>query len=553
MIQQPKLIVPRAQRIRTTFQFAADLAPHSEAQGDLVWRGVVETVLSWAQSRFSERFPPEASGLRSFDLELPGQEVRCVAIDDRSWSLRLTHPDAPLPGRLPVPGRTWRTELALARTEAGGMRFAARVICASMEYATQPIAFTRPRIVNDLADRYGLEDVRSLTGTAWELDSDSDLVEFRDFLLDHRRTLPVYLVSSVSASGKDYELVDAADLAIRARGLAHVATIGTRLSYEWTALVGKVWSAYNGAVRTYLPALSFDDDDPREHRLALGGTILDFSFQNQVGEDAFVTFLIEQAHVRSATARFDPSPCLFFADAIRRQSTIALEAADQDADWRSLYEETIGTLNRKLEELAAEAEEYNDDAIAAGRERDQYAEDNWRLKRHNDALRAALAAIGRTADESVPAPEGYDDLPEWVSTHLPGRLTLHPRATKELKDALYEDLEHVVDSILLLANEYRNMRLGLEGAKEAFEAGLERLTLRNGFSISEEKAGEQGMTYFVPYPPRSGRTQFLRFHLRTKANTRDPRRCLAIYFFWDDDRKEVVVGSLPGHLDNRLT
>ena len=42
-------------------------------------------------------------------------------------------------------------------------------------------------------------------------------------------------------------------------------------------------------------------------------------------------------------------------------------------------------------------------------------------------------------------------------------------------------------------------------------------------------------------------------HLKSGGNTRDPTRCLRIYFFWDDDEQQVVVGSLPGHLENRLT
>jgi hypothetical protein len=37
------------------------------------------------------------------------------------------------------------------------------------------------------------------------------------------------------------------------------------------------------------------------------------------------------------------------------------------------------------------------------------------------------------------------------------------------------------------------------------------------------------------------------------GNTRDPKRRLEIYYFWDDDPQQVMVGWLPGHLVNRLT
>jgi hypothetical protein len=69
------------------------------------------------------------------------------------------------------------------------------------------------------------------------------------------------------------------------------------------------------------------------------------------------------------------------------------------------------------------------------------------------------------------------------------------------------------------------------------------------FGISGSRAGEQGDEYFVPY---RGRKRFLEWHLK-KGNSRDPRRDLRIYFFWDEEDEEIVLGYLTGHLDNRLT
>ena len=68
-------------------------------------------------------------------------------------------------------------------------------------------------------------------------------------------------------------------------------------------------------------------------------------------------------------------------------------------------------------------------------------------------------------------------------------------------------------------------------------------------SISETRAGEQGDEYFVRY---RGRREFLGWHLK-KGTSRDASRDLRIYFFWDEEDEEVVIGYLPGHLDNRIT
>ena len=37
----------------------------------------------------------------------------------------------------------------------------------------------------------------------------------------------------------------------------------------------------------------------------------------------------------------------------------------------------------------------------------------------------------------------------------------------------------------------------------------------------------------------------------TKGDGRDPRKCLRIYYFWDNETGMVVVGSLPYHLNIR--
>ena len=37
-------------------------------------------------------------------------------------------------------------------------------------------------------------------------------------------------------------------------------------------------------------------------------------------------------------------------------------------------------------------------------------------------------------------------------------------------------------------------------------------------------------------------------HLKNNSGTRGPRRCLRIYFAWDEDTARVVIGHPPGHM-----
>ena len=126
------------------------------------------------------------------------------------------------------------------------------------------------------------------------------------------------------------------------------------------------------------------------------------------------------------------------------------------------------------------------------------------------------------------------------------KVVLLPRAFQGAKKSCYNNPPLVYKSLLLLANEYRNMKLGLIEPEE-YQKARDVLQIRDGGSIDEDHAGEYGDTYYVRYPIGSSAKRFLEFHLRSRSNTRDPERCLAIYYFWDDETQQVVVGWLPGH------
>jgi hypothetical protein len=84
---------------------------------------------------------------------------------------------------------------------------------------------------------------------------------------------------------------------------------------------------------------------------------------------------------------------------------------------------------------------------------------------------------------------------------------------------------------------------------EAFKAACEKLHLEEGPTGSGIRAGEQGEEYFVKF---GGRRVFLDRHLK-KGSSRDPRYAFRLYFFWDEENDQVVVGWLPSHLDSRIT
>ena len=427
----------------------------------------------------------------------------------------------------------------------------------------------------DLARAVGLAEIRPLDGQPWLLQSSNDLTELRDLLVDPRRTLPVIMLTQPDRSHygiqiSDYVLEETV-LARRLQAVAHVVLMPWTLGFEWTDLVGQPWAAYLGAVRTYRPGLDFEEDPASAHPRTFIDRILFWRHEDLHGEAAFLEFLVNQMYFEAATKRIDWGDCLFLTDARTKAAEIARErlhrevivqqsTAGEVAALRTRIEQieaAHGTereaLSAKIAEAEKEAKAWSDDSLQAAKDREYYVDENKKLRLQIDMLRARLTEkIGEAVDATISIPQRFDELPEWVSVHLAGRLELHPRALRGLKNASYQDVGLVYRALLLLANEYRNMRIGFDGAKDAYDNGVKRLGLRHDGSISQERAGHEGDEYYVRYPVGAQTRRFLELHLR-KGTSKDERHCLAIYFFWDDDTQQVVVGWLPSHLDNRQT
>jgi hypothetical protein len=554
----PLVARPGQPSIRTTFQLRADLLEKSGGGGEGLFSAAIATILAWLEKKFPGPLPTPAYEREPFSVdEVPGQTLQCVTVPEQGlWSLRLVQPDAPYRKLPAVPGRTWITEIALAR-RVDSVKLGIKVLCASLSYATGEIALTRPRIVLHLASDFTVSDIRPLDGKPWLLRTNDDLDELFRLLVNPGRGLPVHLLTQpdevrLGLRVADF-LLDGDRLAREVQGLAHVVLMPSRLTRRWADLVGSSWSVYLGAIRTYRPDLDLDEDSPAGHPLTIAKRVLATEYDGLHAEAAFTRMLVEQDHFFASAKRVDWQPCVFYTDAIRLSSEKAYAGLQEADDWQAVYEQEISSLKAKVTELQAEAEAYNDDAIAAGRVRDYYLGENLRLRAGNDSLRLALEGkIQNPLVKETEPPATYEDLVELINTNLAGRLTLHPRALRGLKDAQYADIDLVWRSLLLLANEYRAMRVGLPDARLRFEENLSKLEVQLQGSITESRAGEQGEAYYIRFPPHSEHKKFLNLHL-WKGKSKEQRHSLRIYFFWDDDTQEVVVGWLPSHLDNRLT
>jgi hypothetical protein len=504
--------------------------------------------LRWLHKRAGP-LPSHAWDGTTFEREVaPGHSAYAVSLTEPApyWVARLDHPDAD------VPGRTWSTEVTVGISPQGA-QFGVRLSCVSRR-DDPDVELSTPGIALQVAGRPGLQDFGvPLTSEPWMLETTDDVHRLLELIENPRRTRPVYVASLPDGKvNPATAFVECGSLARRCLGIAHVVILPSPLSFELTNQVGKEHSVFGGAVRSYFPGFAVEDQTPRKHPLALPARIVDWVGG---GARAFEDLLVRRAYEYS-TRRPDLEDRLPSFTRVRK---IALSRRQFDLERGGDQKAIIINLQAQNQELSREAETWEALATEEMNQRRHIQDEADQLKAQNEWMRTELDRLrlelqkltGSRADAPVPFPTELGKLAEWAHEAVPGRLTLSPRAIKAAKQGLYRETRHVFNALLLLANEYRDMKVhGGPERKSSFERALQELGLRCEPTFSGSRYGEFGDTYFVDW---SGQRRLLDMHLKNGGNTRDPTRCLRIYFFWDDDEQQVIVGSLPGHLDTRLT
>lgn len=575
-------IRPGRPNVQATYQLLKAELVSGATENEAVFSKARSAAIAWLARKFDwiKKDPAAQRGDSFSILDVPGQRIEVIAIPSEGlWTARLEHPDVGLGSAAqPTAGRTWLNDLSIQRVD-GRVLIGVRIMCASLAECTAPVRNVRPAIVRHWLENIGLIDGRRLSSSPWQL-STQDIDRFHELLANPNRELPVVVLSQADRR-RDPHLsewvLDPQAIAKHLHGFAHVVLMPRNVGFLWTDRVGKEWSVYNGAVRTYMPSLDFEEQSRWVHPLDMVDGIMGSATESLRCEKAFTEILVQRiserqpppwahlqhgrifipdARIRAAAAeRLRVTEAVAAAQQHQTANALAVESLRQQFDASSLaYEAELAALREQVKEAKAEALEYDASWTQANRHMEDYKQQcknmQWQLK---SLLEKIKEKTGENPDEELALPQAYDDFADWVSRHFPGRLSFHPRTRKSLKNATYEDISLVARALQLLANEYWSMRLeGGSEAKERFEQKLTALGLHLDGSITPERAGEQGDDYFVPWPPHKPKRTFIDQHLR-KGKTKDDRVCLAIYFFWDEDSNSVVVCWLPSHLDNRMT
>ena len=363
---------PRATRA-TVYQLRADvLCPDGMVNA---FARIIGLVLPFVAKSLYTKLPPEATERRSFEIQDEDRLCECIAVPERMlWAIRFKFASKD--------GTAWYYDLALVR-EDDRLIFGMKIDTA-FGADVKALQANLP-LVESLLGCGLLAQGRPVTANLWQVNTPEDVEELLALLEDPRRSLPVIAVSAVNWKAWRFTphapgyLVNASYLADRVKGYAIVAQISFQGAFALTDAVGKSWSVYDGACRTYFPKIDFDNGSPAHHPCNLKDKIWFWNYEGLRGERGYTAFLIDTAHRGASTSRTDWSGLYFVPDAriLAAELEMAHAAHLANAPERELaMQNHIAALQRKLQTAEDENADWLSELEQATEEAEYYKQEN---------------------------------------------------------------------------------------------------------------------------------------------------------------------------------
>lgn len=490
-------------------------------------------VLKWAAQQVGDQLPEAATEGRSFEHLRGGRT--CIAAgftdDHRAlWALRVDRPDAN------VAQRTWTTEVVIGHAPgAPNALFSLRLLLNTPEAKPQ-IEPAVPGLVRQIASACKLhQGGKQLDGKVWRITSRDDIDQLIADLLDPTRSVPI-LVCSVAEA----ELQPGINIQLLAKvtlGIARVVIIPANHTWVLTRELGKPLSVYNGAARAYMPGFTHDAN-PFAHRLFL----LNNNATDERAQSALTA--LRWIAANESVRRLELGTDVLAFSAVRDASLdVERERLKQtgsaDTEQLRAAQAQIDALKETLRR-SAETQQWLSDEHKAAEERAQNLEQQLRGAQFRiQQLLAQIKARGEEPDADVRLPGNWDRFADWCDEVLSGRVVLSARARREVKSADFDDPQTAARCLLWLANEYRDSRIN--GASSDLRKPLDE-------GIHNERCGADSFEFSW-----GTRNVSVEWHIKNGGNTRDPRRCLRIYYFWDEESQMVVIATMPAHIRTGAT
>ncbi len=489
--------------------------------------------LAWANRRAGGALPKDAWDFQEFELLAGGRNSAAVRISNDVmdlWALRAEDPDKE------VAGRIWSTEVVVGGEVGKRPLLSVRLIVSTAEpdFSVEPHV---PGLVLQMIEAPGLvRGPRKLLAVPRLIQTENDAEDLCDHLEDPERRLPVFVFAVPQGEGAA-PMIDDRVVARATAGLARTTRVTDELSWVLTKRFGKYRSVFNGGVRAYMPGFSATDD-PYRHRLFLGENLRDTEYAQTCA-----TWMRKIAADFSISATRLGKEVLDFASvrtiSRRVKSNDLSKRAAPDAERLETARQLVESLESQVTEKEKEIDGYVE-MVADAEARALAAEhENRSLLFKVRQQKDALAAGGEAPTAEPPLPLEWPDFLNWFDQTYPDRVLLTPAARRMARAPEFEDVALVARAVAWLATVQHDTRVNGGGS-------LRDVAVEDG--ILNASCG--GDAYSVHW---KGRRYEVDWHIKTGGTTRNPKRCLRIYYFWEPDTHQTVIDHLPSHRRTSLT
>ena len=493
-------------------------------------------ILKWAEKRTGGRLPPTAWEHDEFEHLAGGRNCAAVRIVDDTrdiWAIRADDPDKG------VAQRVWTTEAIVGHKPGQEALLSVRLLVSSPEQELQ-IEPAVPGLVHQLETKCGLyQGIERLDPVPWLIRSEDDVDRLIDTLIDPTRRMPVFVVTVPEFSADPARpLIDPLPIARATLAIAVVVVLPAQFTWVLTERFGKRLSVFGGAVRVYLPGFAEDANPYGGHDLVLADRL-------STGEGvANISAWLRRVAATESIRRLRLGQDILSYATVRRHSLDATHTRLEQEG--ASYEEQLTAAQAQIDTLNEDLEKSNEMVqllfdenesveIRARTAEAQLTSASYRIQQ----LLEQIKTQGKTPDAGIVLPPSWDEFADWCEQNLVGRVLLSPRARREVRAPQFKDIAAAARCLLWLANEYRERRLhGGDGdLRTSIESG-----------IQNDRCGADAFPI-----DWQGRRADVDWHIKNGGNTRDPARCLRIYYFWDDASQQVVIASMPAHLRTGAT
>lgn len=538
LVPRQRILLPQVGAYTRTLQVIGRVRPKKGTSAKVLFEKSRDVVLDWLEQKKSVALPSEARKGEPWEWGVDaGARVVLVEATAGLWAMRFDDPD-PV-----VHGRMWRVEVAIAEDPAGNAPVLGCTLSVLVpKGADAPISI--PGFVTQLTKQLGLvDDGRLLDGRPWHLRTGADVDKLIALIESQDRGRAVVVVSSPD-SGVSY--VDVNRIANDLAGVAHVATIDRYTANEIISRFGRSLSVFGDAIRLYRVGFDADIDSPYRHPLFVRD-----AWQHRLPALAWALKFdaTQETLARPDENRDMPSFSRIRRLANDRRAREAIENRQSGGETEALTKalQTLTNDAASWEQLSYEEERKRRDAEDALHEAKQRL---WGLQARVRLLEEQLRVASGGTDLAPELPETFDDLEEWADRYVASRVVVTPKAIRAARKSTFFNVPLAYQALYVLATQYWEMRVhGGAALRAQLEQALAELGLELSGVGEAVKIARYADQYKVTY---AYATYELNQHV-VGSDSRNEQYSLRIYFAWDEDQQLVIVGHLPGHLDNTLT